>query len=40
MRKVGIALIVLGLAGFRKVRNLTGGINRWAETVDPTMPKY
>jgi adenylyltransferase/sulfurtransferase len=27
-------------AGFRKVRNLAGGINRWAERIDPTMPKY
>jgi len=34
------AVALLREAGFRKVRNLTGGINRWAETVDPTMPKY
>ncbi len=27
-------------AGFRKVRNLAGGINRWAEVVDPSMPRY
>jgi adenylyltransferase/sulfurtransferase len=27
-------------AGFRKVRNLAGGINRWAEQIDPTMPRY
>jgi adenylyltransferase/sulfurtransferase len=26
--------------GFRKVRNLKGGILAWATTVDPTMPKY
>ena len=26
--------------GFKKVRNLTGGINRWAERIDPTMPRY
>jgi len=25
---------------FRKVRNLTGGINAWAETVDPSIPRY
>jgi adenylyltransferase/sulfurtransferase len=27
-------------AGFRKVRNLVGGINRWAQEVDPTQPLY
>jgi len=27
-------------AGFKKVRNLAGGINRWAEKIDPTVPKY
>jgi adenylyltransferase/sulfurtransferase len=27
-------------AGFRKVRNLAGGINRWAEQIDPSMPRY
>lgn len=26
--------------GFRKALNLAGGINRWAEVVDPTMAKY
>ncbi|MFQ3586515.1 MAG: rhodanese-like domain-containing protein [Fimbriimonadaceae bacterium] len=26
--------------GFRRVRNLTGGVNLWAELVDPTMRKY
>jgi adenylyltransferase/sulfurtransferase len=26
--------------GFRRVRNLKGGILAWATTVDPTMPKY
>lgn len=26
--------------GFRKMVNLAGGINRWAEEVDPTIPKY
>ncbi len=34
------ALQLLQEAGFRKVRNLTGGINAWAETVDPTVPRY
>jgi len=27
-------------AGFAKVSNLAGGINRWSETVDPTVPQY
>lgn len=27
-------------AGYRKVKNLVGGILRWADEVDPTMPKY
>lgn len=27
-------------AGFRKVKNLVGGINEWAERIDPTMPRY
>jgi adenylyltransferase/sulfurtransferase len=34
------ALQLLQDAGFRKVHNLTGGINAWAETVDPAMPRY
>jgi adenylyltransferase/sulfurtransferase len=34
------AVQLLRGAGFRKVRNLTGGINRWAEVVDPSMPRY
>ena len=27
-------------AGFRKAKNLKGGINAWAREVDPTMPVY
>jgi sulfur-carrier protein adenylyltransferase/sulfurtransferase len=27
-------------AGFMKVLNLTGGISRWSDEVDPTVPKY
>jgi len=27
-------------AGFRKVRNLAGGIDRWAQQIDPGMPRY
>jgi adenylyltransferase/sulfurtransferase len=26
--------------GYEKALNLAGGINRWAEVVDPAMPKY
>jgi adenylyltransferase/sulfurtransferase len=26
--------------GFRRLWNLTGGINRWADEVDPDLPKY
>jgi adenylyltransferase/sulfurtransferase len=31
--------LLLG-AGFRKLKNLKGGINAWAKDVDPTMPLY
>jgi adenylyltransferase/sulfurtransferase len=34
------ALELLVGAGFRKVKNLKGGINAWAEEVDETMPVY
>ncbi len=30
----------LQAAGFRRVWNLAGGINRWSEEVDPTVPRY
>ena len=26
--------------GFRKVKNLVGGIDEWAEKVEPEMPRY
>lgn len=32
--------LVLWNAGFRKVRNLTGGISAWSELVDPSVPRY
>ena len=34
------ALELLAGAGFRKVRNLYGGINEWARQVDPRLPQY
>ncbi len=34
------ALEQLREAGFRKLRNLDGGILAWAEVVDPSMPRY
>ena len=34
------ALELLAGAGFRKVKNLRGGINAWAQRVDPALPVY
>jgi adenylyltransferase/sulfurtransferase len=34
------ALELLAGAGFRKIKNLRGGINAWAEQVDPSLPRY
>ncbi len=34
------ALNLLRDAGFRRLKNLVGGINAWARTIDPTMPQY
>ena len=34
------ALELLVSAGFRKVKNLKGGINAWARDVDPSLPVY
>jgi adenylyltransferase/sulfurtransferase len=31
---------MLRAAGFTNVRNLQGGVNMWAETVDPSMTQY
>jgi sulfur-carrier protein adenylyltransferase/sulfurtransferase len=33
-------LAILQGAGFRKLRNLTGGILRWSDEVDPSIAKY
>ncbi len=34
------AVELLRGAGFRKVWNLAGGIDRWAERIEPAMPRY
>ena len=34
------ALGMLQLAGFTRVRHLTGGIDAWSVQVDPTLPRY
>jgi molybdopterin/thiamine biosynthesis adenylyltransferase/rhodanese-related sulfurtransferase len=34
------ALEILASAGFKKVKNLKGGINAWATEVDPSLPIY
>ncbi len=34
------ALELLLSAGFRKVKNLHGGINAWAQQIDPSLPIY
>jgi sulfur-carrier protein adenylyltransferase/sulfurtransferase len=36
----GNAVQFLRQKGFDRVLNLAGGINRWAEIVDPTMSRY
>jgi rhodanese-related sulfurtransferase len=33
-------LELLVSAGFKKVKNLKGGINAWAREVDPEVPIY
>jgi adenylyltransferase/sulfurtransferase len=34
------ALEILGSAGFKKIKNLKGGINAWAQEIDPDLPIY
>ena len=34
------ALELLRTAGFRKLKNLKGGINAWAREIDPKLPTY
>ncbi len=35
-----LALNLLHDAGFRRLKNLVGGVNAWARMIDPTMPQY
>jgi adenylyltransferase/sulfurtransferase len=34
------ALELLASAGFKKVKNLKGGLNSWAKEVDTSLPIY
>jgi adenylyltransferase/sulfurtransferase len=34
------AVEFLKQAGFKKVRNMKGGILAWSDKVDPSLPKY
>jgi adenylyltransferase/sulfurtransferase len=34
------AVALLKENGFRKVRNMKGGILAWSDSVDPSVPKY
>ncbi|HMQ29790.1 MAG TPA: molybdopterin-synthase adenylyltransferase MoeB [Chloroflexaceae bacterium] len=36
----GRAVELLKSAGFRKVKNMVGGVLRWSDEVDPSVPKY
>lgn len=34
------AISILQAAGFERLQNVTGGINAWAEHIDPSLPRY
>ncbi len=34
------AMEQLRAAGFARVRNLAGGIRRWSDEIDPSVPRY
>jgi len=34
------AVELMAGAGFRKIKNLRGGINAWAQRIDPKLPVY
>lgn len=35
-----LAIGLLGAAGFKRLHNLSGGIDRWSREVDPRLPRY
>ena len=39
-RRSAYAAQVLRQMGFKKVKNLTGGIDAWSAQVDPNVPRY
>ncbi len=39
-KRSATAVLQLQAAGFRKVKNLAGGLLRWSDDVDPRVPKY
>ncbi|HJZ12010.1 MAG TPA: ThiF family adenylyltransferase, partial [Acidobacteriota bacterium] len=39
-QRSGMAVDFLKRTGFRKVKNLVGGILAWSDEVDPSVPKY
>jgi rhodanese-related sulfurtransferase len=34
------AVVALAERGFRRVRSLRGGIDRWSAEIDPSVPRY
>jgi len=36
----GRAVDMLKQAGFRRLKNMVGGILRWSDDVDPSIPRY
>jgi adenylyltransferase/sulfurtransferase len=36
----GKAVDLLRKSGFKKIKNLRGGILAWSDKVDPSVPKY
>ena len=34
------AVMALAQHGFKSIRSLRGGIDRWSELVDPSLPRY
>ncbi len=35
-----MVIAYLRVAGFKKLHNLSGGLARWTDEVDPTLPRY